>query len=169
MTWLDWVVIALFVYFVVQGLVKGVTAALLGALVAILAYVFAAILLPVVGDRVAAASPLEPEWDRMAAFVGTYVVLYVVGSVMISLLPGGKRPSTLAQLFGVAAGAIKALTVALAVIGVLQASPYAVAMAQDLERSSVARYVAVLQKEYIQDLRRISPVPFPPVGPDSKF
>ena len=169
MTWLDWVVIALFAYFVVQGLVKGVTAALLGAVVAVLAYVIAAIILPVVGERVAAASPMEPQWDRMAAFVVMFLVFYVLGSVMISLLPGGKRPSTLAQLFGVLAGGIKALAVALAVIGVLQASPRADAMAQDLERSSVARYVAVLQKQYIQDLRRISPVPFPPVGPDSKF
>jgi uncharacterized membrane protein required for colicin V production len=169
MTWLDWVVIAMFVYFVVQGLAKGVTAALLGALVAILAYVLAAIFLPVLGDRVAAASPLDPQWDRAVTFVFMFGILYVLGMVMISLLPGGKRPSTFAQLFGLAGGAIKALAVSIAVVGMLQASPWADAIAQDLERSSVAKYVAVLQKQYIQDLRRISPVPFPPVGPDSKF
>ncbi|MDR7420411.1 MAG: CvpA family protein [Armatimonadota bacterium] len=169
MTWLDWVVIAMAVYFVAQGLFKGITAAMLGAVVAFLAYVLAAIFLPVVGERVAAASPLEATWDRTAAFVFMYAVLYVVGMVMISLLPGGKRPNTLAQLLGLIGGAVKWLAVAMSVVGMLQASPLSEGIAQDLERSSVARYVAVLQKQYIQDARRISPVPFPPVGPDSKF
>jgi hypothetical protein len=54
-------------------------------------------------------------------------------------------------------------------VGILQASPFSDAIGQDLGRSSVAGYVAMLQKQYIQDVRRISPVPFPPVGPDSKF
>jgi hypothetical protein len=52
---------------------------------------------------------------------------------------------------------------------VLLASPLSDAIAQDVDRSSLVKYIAVMQKQYIQELRRISPVPFPPVGPDAKF
>jgi uncharacterized membrane protein required for colicin V production len=169
MTWLDWVVIAMFVYFTVQGLIKGVAAALLGAVTAALAYVLAAIILPSLGDRLAEATPLPAEWDRLILFVFMFLVFYLLGMLIISTLPGGKRPSLPAQLAGVAAGAVKALVVAMSVVGILLASPLSDAITQDVDRSSVVRYVAAMQKQYIQEVRRISPVPFPPVGPDAKF
>lgn len=169
MTWLDWAVIALFVYFVVQGLIKGVAAALLGAVTAALAYVLAAILLPTVGAWIEAASPLPPEWDRLAAFVLTFGLFYLLGMLLISVLPGGKRPSAPAQMLGLAGGAVKALVVSMAVVGILLASPLSEAFEQDIDRSPLAKYVAALQQQYIQNIRRASPIPFPPVGPDSKF
>jgi uncharacterized membrane protein required for colicin V production len=169
MTWLDWAVIALFVYFVAQGLIKGVAAALLGAAVAALSYVLAAILLPTVGARIEAASPLPLEWDRLAAFVLTFGISYLLGMLLISILPGGKRPSAPAQMLGLAGGAVKALVVSMAVVGVLLASPLSDAIQQDVDRSPIVKYVATLQQQYIQNIRRASPIPFPPVGPDSKF
>jgi uncharacterized membrane protein required for colicin V production len=169
MTWLDWVVIAMFVYFTVQGLIKGAAAALLGALTAVLAYVLSAIVLPSLGGRLAEATPLPAEWDRLILFVFMFLVFYLLGMLIISVLPGGKRPSMPAQVLGVAAGAIKALVVSMAAVGILLASPLSDAMAQDIDRSSLVRYVAVMQKQFIQELRRMSPVPFPPVGPDAKF
>jgi hypothetical protein len=169
MTWLDWVGIAMFVYFIVQGLIKGVAAALLGAVTATLAYVLAAIILPGLGGSLAEATPLPAEWDRLILFVFMFLVFYLLGMLIISVLPGGKQPSLLAQVLGVAAGAVKALVVSMAVVGILLASPLSDAIAQDVERSSVVQYIAAMQKQYVQELRRISPVPFPPVGPDSKF
>jgi uncharacterized membrane protein required for colicin V production len=172
MTWLDWVVVALFVYFIVQGLLRGATAALLGTVAVVLAYVLAAMLLPRVGEAFV-NSTLMPQaltapWRRTIAFTVTFVLLYLLFMLVISILPGAKRPLMLVQILGLAAGAIKALAVSMALAGILLASP-SPGLAQDVERSAIVRYVAVLQRQYIQDIRRISPMPFPPVGPDSKF
>lgn len=169
MTWLDWVAVAMTVYFVAQGLFKGVTAAALGALAMVVAYAVAALALPAVGQRVEAATPLPAEWARLAGFVLTFVVLYTVLALLISILPGGKRPSLPAQVLGLFAGAAKAVVAVLALVGILLASPLSEAFAQDTERSPIVRYAAGLQRQGIQALLRISPVKFPPVGPDHKF
>ena len=173
MTWLDWVVIALTVYFVVQGLIKGVTIALLGALAAVMAYVLAAILLPAVGELLIKSTlmpqDLTPEWRRAVGFTATFGLLYLVFMFLISIMPGAKRPSTPAQILGLVAGGLKSLVVSMAIVGILLASPLSPALGQDVERSAILRFVAGVQKRYIQVVRSISPIPFPPVGPDSKF
>lgn len=173
MTWLDWVVIALTVYFIAQGLIKGAAAAALGALAAGMAYVLAAVLLPTVGDLLVKSTlmppDLSPEWRRTVGFTVTFAVLYLVFMVLISLTPGAKRPSTPAQILGLVAGGFKALVVSMAVVGLLLATPLSPALAQDVERSAILRFVAGMQKGFIQAIRSVSPIPFPPVGPDSKF
>src|SRR5574341_2441643 len=97
MTWLDWIAIAMIVYFVVQGLLKGVAAALLGEAAVILAYAIAAIALPAVGDLVTGLvrSQAEdwPHWARLVAFVATFLIVYGLFMVLVSIMPGGKRPS----------------------------------------------------------------------------
>ncbi len=169
MTWLDWLVIALGIFFTVQGLFKGVTTALLSALAIAVAYVGAAIALPTLGDRLAHATPMPEGYGRMAAFIGMFVVMYAVLALAISLLPGGKRPSTGAQLLGLVAGALKALVASMAVVGILLASPLAGDISKDVERSLIAKYVAEVQRARIQGIVNASPIPFPPIGPDSKF
>ncbi len=169
MTWLDYLVIALAIFFVVQGLFKGVTTALLSALAIAVAYVGAAIALPTLGDRLAHATPMPEGYGRMAAFIGMFVVMYAVLALAISILPGGKRPSTGAQVLGLFAGAAKALIAAMAAIGILLASPLAGDISKDVERSLIARYVAEYQRTSIQTIVKASPIPFQPVGPDSKF
>jgi hypothetical protein len=172
MTWLDWAAVALLVYFVVQGLVKGVGAALLGAAAAILAYVLAAIALPSVGGFLVESTllprDLAPEWRRAVGFVATFGLLYLLFMLLISVLPGAKRPSTPTQILGLAGGVVKAAVVCMTLVGIIQASP-SPGLVADVERSTLVRHVAALQQRYIQDIRRISPIPFPPVGPDSKF
>jgi uncharacterized membrane protein required for colicin V production len=169
MTWLDWVVIALGIAFVVQGLFKGVTTALLSALAIAIAYVAAAILLPTVGDRLAHATPMPEGWGRMIAFLVLFFVIYAVLALMISIVPGGKRPASAAQILGLFAGALKALVASMAAVGILLASPLADGIAKDVERSSITKYIADAQRGAVQDLVAVSPIKFPPVGPDSKF
>jgi uncharacterized membrane protein required for colicin V production len=173
MTWLYWVVVALTVYFVAQGLIKGATVAALGALAAGVAYVLAAMLLPAVGEMLVKSTlmpqDLTPEWRRAVGFTATFGLLYLVFMVLISIMPGAKRPSTPAQMLGVIAGGVKSLMVSMAIVGILLASPLSPALGQDVERSALLRFVAGFQQRYIQGVRSISPIPFPPVGPDSKF
>jgi len=102
-----------------------------------------------------------------AAFPG--ILVYLLLSLLINIMPGGKRPGTQAQVLGVFAGALKAFVAAMALVGVLLASPLSEAFTKDIERSPIVRPVAASQRGSIRQLRSMSPIPFPPVGPDHKF
>lgn len=175
MTWLDWVVIAMLVYFIIQGLFKGVAASGMGALAMIAAFVVAAALLPSVGGfLVGVKSPivppgLSPEWRRTVGFTATFVVVYVPLLLVISILPGGKRPSTPAQVLGIASGIAKAMVASMILVSILLASPMAEAIAKDVERSPLAGTAAGLLKSFGRDLQGIARVKLPAVDPDSKF
>lgn len=168
-TWLDWIVVVMLIGFVLQGMFKGGVASLLGAAALVVAYAAAAIVFPTLGERITRGSPLPLEWGRSVGFVLAFLVVYAVMAVLISILPGGKRPGLFAQLLGIFTGALKALVAAMAGVGILLASPLSDAIAQDVERSPIVRYVAAAQRGAIPHLQRISPVPFPPVGPDHRF
>lgn len=180
MTWLDWIIVAMTIWFLLQGVLKGGAAAFFGALAIVASFIIAAILLPTLGQGIANAvttnikpQELSPEdfarWARMAGFVVPFLAVYIVLSLLINFLPGGKRPGMLAQVAGVFTGLLKALAASAALVGVLLASPLSAAMASDVERSSIARSVAEIQRDGIQSLRSVSPINFPPVGPDHKF
>lgn len=178
MIWLDWLIIAMTLWFLLQGVLKGGAAAFLGALAVGASYVLAAMLLPSVGEGIAQALIANigdlrvgsgPNWARMVGFLIPFIFVYVMLSLAINLVPGGKRPSMLAQAVGVFTGLLKALAASMALVGILLASPFSKAMAADIERSSIARGVAGLQRSGIQSLKHTSPIDFPPVGPDHKF
>lgn len=169
MTWLDWIAVVMLIGFVVQGMFKGGLASLLGAVALVVAYVAAAIAFPALGERITRGTPLPLEWGHTVGFALAFLVAYTLLAVLISILPGGKRPGMYAQLLGTLTGALKALVAAMAGVGILLASPLSEAIAQDIERSPIVRYVAVAQRGAITHLQRISPIPFPPIGPDHKF
>ncbi|MGH2375240.1 MAG: CvpA family protein [bacterium] len=180
MTWLDWLIVAMTIWFLLQGVLKGGAAAFFGALAIVASYIIAAMLLPSLGQGIAGAltANIKPRelsaedfarWARMVGFVLPFLMAYIVLSLIINLLPGGKRPSMLAQSIGVFTGLLKALAASAALVGILLASPFSGAMTADVERSSIARGVADLQRAGIQGLRSASPIKFPPVGPDHKF
>jgi uncharacterized membrane protein required for colicin V production len=176
MTWLDWVMVAMAIWFVLQGLIKGVVVSLLGAVAVVAGYVISAMAMPVAGlpmakwiDSLIVSPEFSEEWARTVGFVATYVILYGLFTVLISLLPGAKRPEISGQLLGAGMGLVKALVASMALVGILLASPLAKGISEDLSRSTVAGHVAVLQREGIQTLRRASPFAFPAYGPDEKF
>ena len=179
MTWLDWLLVAMAIWFVVQGLLKGAVAAVLGALAIVISYVVAAIALPTFGERAAEAmakmrlvelSAAEAaSWGRAAVFAVTFVIAYVVLSLIINILPGGKLPGLQAQVLGVFTGLFKAFVASMALVGFLLASPLSSALSQDAQRSAFMRSVAEAQRTGIQTLQKLSPISFPPVGPDRKF
>lgn len=174
MIWLDWFVIAMAIYFVLQGLFKGATLSLLTGLGIVVSYVVAAALLATAGETIAAAlvssiKDLPKEWGRTVGFVLPFVLVYLLLSLLISIMPGGKRPASQAQMLGVVAGGLKAYVAAMALVGVLLATPLSDGITKDIERSTIIKPVAAGQRSSIKQLRTLSPVPFPPVGPDHKF
>lgn len=176
MTWLDWVMVAMAIWFVLQGLIKGVTVSLLGVVAVVAGYVISAMAMPVAGlplakwiDSLISSTEFTEEWARTVGFVVTYVFLYGLFTLLISLLPGAKRPEISGQLLGAAIGVVKALVASMALVGILLASPLAKGVAEDVSRSTVAGHVAALQRDGIQTLRHAIPFTFPAYGPDQKF
>jgi uncharacterized membrane protein required for colicin V production len=174
MTWLDWIVVAMFIYFVIQGLFKGAAISALGALALTISYLVAALALPSLG-AVAAGMSLMPkdlsvEWRHAVAFIATFIFVYVLLLLLMSILmPGAKRPGMQAQVLGIVFGAIKAFVAAIILVAVLLASPLGDAIAQDTQRSPIVRYIADVQRSFVRALQRISPVKFSPIGSDAKF
>jgi len=177
-TWLDWLIVAMTIWFLVQGVLKGATAALLGAVAIAIAFLGSAMLLPGPGSAIAQAlltniqdlgAGAGPSWARTIGFLLPFAILYILLLVLINVFPGGKRPSMLAQVIGVFTGLLKALTASMALLGILLASPFSDAMAVDVQRSSMARGIAEFQRLSVQRLSRVSPIPLPPVGLDHKF
>jgi hypothetical protein len=176
MTWLDWVIVVMLVWFVIQGLLKGVTPIALGVVVIFAAFLVATLTLPTIGDAlVAVKGPLLPPdleagWRRMLGFVVTFAVVYFVLSLLINIMPGGKRPSSPAQILGVAGGVLKAAAMAMVFLGVLLASPSSAAIEKDLERSAFSGFVADLYRKNIgRDLQSATGIKLPAVDPDNKF
>jgi uncharacterized membrane protein required for colicin V production len=176
MTWLDWVMVALAIWFVLQGLLKGFTVAALGAVAVLVAYVGSAVAMPSVGDplgkwvnNLISSAEFTTEWARTVGFSMVFVFLYALIVLLIGFLPGAKRPEMTGQLLGAGMGLVKALFASAALVGILLASPLSKGVADDLTRSLFAGHVAAIQREGIQTLRNAIPVSFEPYGPDKKF
>ncbi|MDR7483419.1 MAG: CvpA family protein [Armatimonadota bacterium] len=169
MTYLDWIVVALALWFVLQGLLKGAATAAFGALAVLVAYVGACLLVPAVVDPVARAlmglvRDLPRDWARTSAFAVTFLVGYVLLLVLVSIVGGAARPETTGQVLGAFVGLIKAAAWGMALVGLFLASPFGEAGARDVERSVLARPLAQAQRVTIEALRDRSPVPLTPVG-----
>ncbi len=169
MTWLDWIALAMALGFALQGMLKGVVAALLGAVAVVVAYVGAAIVLPHVGGYLVVGTPLPAEWARLIGFLLSFSLFYLLLAVLISIMPGAKRPGSHAQTLGIFAGLLKAAAVAMAGVGILLASPLTEPFRKDVDRSVIVQHLGTMQQSGIQQLRKISPVTFEPIGPDARF
>ncbi len=176
MTWLDWVIVVMLVWFVIQGLLKGVTPVALGVLAILAAFLIATLTLPVLGGMLVAVKgpllppDLEPGWRRMLGFVVTFGVVYFLLSLLIKIMPGGKRPSSPAQLLGVAGGVLKATAMSMVFIGTLLASPASDAVVKDLQRSPIGGFIADLYRKNVgRDLQSATGIKLPAVDPETKF
>jgi uncharacterized membrane protein required for colicin V production len=176
MTWLDWVIVVMLVWFMVQGLIKGVTPIALGVLAIFVAFLVATLTLPVIGGALVAVKgpllppDLEPGWRRMLGFVVVFVAVYGLLSLLINILPGGKRPSSPAQILGLAGGVLKATAMSMVLVGALLASPAGDAITKDLQRSALGGFVANLyQKNVGRDLQAATGIKLPAVDPENKF
>ena len=176
MTWLDWVIVVMIVWFTIQGLLKGITPVALGVLAIIAAFLIATLTLPVIGDALVAVKgpllppDLEPGWRRLLGFVVAFAVVYGVLSLLINILPGGKRPSSPAQILGMAGGILKATTMSMVFVGTLLASPAGDAIAKDLERSALSGFLANLYRKNVgRDIQAATGIKLPAVDPENKF
>lgn len=168
MTWIDWLTVAFLLLGVLQGVLRGWQSALLGALVAVLAFIGAAALLPLYAEGVASL-PLEAAWARTIAFgivlLGLYTILSLVANAVVGT---ARRPRVEGQLAGALLGLVRGAAVALVVVGVLAATPRGEALTRDIRASRLGAPLLQAQRQLMRAVHQAIPA-IPPIGPDRRL
>jgi uncharacterized membrane protein required for colicin V production len=169
MNWVDWVVVALLLIGLFQGVQRGWVAAIVGIAVIILAFFAAILLLPFYGEGVTSL-PMPPEWSRTIAFIIVLLGFYVIISLIANAFLGGKRPRLEAQIPGGILGALRGAVAAMVILGVLAATPapQGESLIQDINRSRVGKPLLEWERQAMQAVNERIPE-ISPIGPDRKI
>jgi len=141
MTWLDWILVAIVAFSVLQGLRRGALAAAGGLLGVLIAYVAASYWY---ASLVAAFSfvPASPPWQATVAFLVLFLGANGILSVAASLLLGVADAPPVSRLLGVAVGGLRGMLLFSALLTAAMASPAGDPVASDATRSALAGSVA---------------------------
>jgi uncharacterized membrane protein required for colicin V production len=163
MNWVDWLIIAILLIGVGQGILRSWVAALLGALVIILAFLAAIVLLPYYGEGVKSL-PMPADWARTIAFTIVLIGFYVIFSIIGNTFLGGKRPRLEAQIAGGIVGLGRGIVASMVLVGLLAATPSGELLKRDINASLLGKPLLEWERQSI----RLFPS-LPPIGPDRKI
>ncbi|MBI3975103.1 MAG: CvpA family protein [Armatimonadetes bacterium] len=163
MNWVDWVIVAVLLIGVFQGVLRGWVAALVGIIVIAAAWLLTILLLPFYGKGVESL-PLQADWARTIAFGVLLIGFYIIFSVIANTFLGGKRPRVEAQIAGGILGLGRGIAAAMVIVGLLSATPAAEAMQRDITASRLGKTILEWER---QAMRRFPMVP--PIGPDRRI
>src|SRR3989304_3384294 len=124
MNWVDFLIIAVLLYTIWQGVIRGWVAALVGIIIMTASWLVPVLLLPYYGPGVESL-PLEAAWARPIAFGVILIGFYVIFGLIANTFLGGKRPKAEAQIVGAVVGVLRGIAAAMAVLGLLAAAPAA--------------------------------------------
>jgi uncharacterized membrane protein required for colicin V production len=165
MTWVDFVVIALLIYTIWQGVLRGWVAALFGAVIIAASWLAAIALLPYYGKSVESL-PLQADWARTIAFGFVLIGFYVILSLIANAFLGGKRPRVEAQVAGAIVGVLRGVIGAMVVLGLLAAVPVPEgdALKRDINASRLGRPILEWERQFMLLVPGL-----PPIGPDRRI
>ncbi len=163
MNWVDWVIIAVILFTVFQGILRGWVAALVGIVIIAASWLLTIVLLPYFGPGVESL-PLEADWARTIAFGVVLFGFYVLFSIIVNTFLGGKRPRMEAQIAGGVLGLFRGLVAAMVIVGLLSATPAADAMQRDIKASRLGNRILEWERSAMQRFPAV-----PPIGPDRRI
>ncbi len=159
MTWIDWVIIALVMFSLLQGLRRGPFVGFFSVLGLIVAFVAASGWHPLLADTLTQGLRLSRSWAATAAFFVLLGSIYVaIGVIATTLL--SSPLSVRARLLGAFVGAVKGILLAMMLLAVAMASPLRESVGRDAERSRLAPYAVRVQHLGVTSLARILPAKF---------
>jgi membrane protein required for colicin V production len=140
-TWLDWILVAIVAFSILQGLRRGALAAAGGVLGVLIAYVAASYWY---ASLVAAFAfiPVSPPWQATIAFAVLFLGANGLLSVAASLLLGVADAAPVSRLIGVAVGGIRGILLFSVLVTAAMASPAGDPISSDVTRSALVGYVA---------------------------
>jgi len=163
MNWVDFLIIAVLLYTIWQGVIRGWAAALVGIIIMTASWLVTILLLPYYGPGVESL-PLEAAWARTIAFGVILIGFYVIFGLIANTFLGGKRPKAEAQIVGAVVGVLRGIAVAMAILGLLAATPASPALIRDINNSRLGKPILEWERRTMQRF------PFlPPIGPDRRI
>lgn len=163
MTWVDFLVVAVMLYAIGQGILRGWAAALVGIVVIWAAWAATILLLPFYGKSVESL-PLEAPWARTIAFGFILIGFYIIFSLIANAFLGGKRARLEAQIAGGIVGAARGIVGCMVVLGLLAATPEANALIADINASRLGKPILEWERQAMQYFPGL-----PRIGPDRRI
>jgi uncharacterized membrane protein required for colicin V production len=165
MTWIDWSFMGLVLLMILSGLQRGPIRALLESVFLALAFVIASVVYKPVSLAVFTAEFPWPDWAATLTFAGLLLVLVVVGNFLTAAIAGRKAATGVNVLLGGVVGAGKGILWSMVLLVFLLAAPFAPAITQDVERSTVAPYLVDWQLGFHRTVDALLPIDIPALGP----
>lgn len=163
MNWVDWVIIAVMLFTIFQGFLRGWVAAFVGIIIIVASWLLAILLLPFYGPGVETL-PLQADWARTIAFGVVLIGFYVIFSVIANTFLGGKRPQMEAQIAGGVLGVGRGILFAMMIVGLLSATPAAEVMQRDINASLLGGRILEWERAAMRTFPTV-----PPIGPDRRI
>ncbi|HEV8338169.1 MAG TPA: CvpA family protein [bacterium] len=164
MNWVDWVIIAVLLLTIFQGVMRGWVAALVGIIIILGSWLLTIALLPYYGPGVESLPIEDVAWSRTIAFGVVLIGFYIIFSVIANTLLGGKRPRMEAQIAGGILGLARGLVAAMVIVGLLSATPAAEAMQRDIKASRLGGRILEWERQWMLRFPMV-----PPIGPDKRI
>jgi membrane protein required for colicin V production len=141
MTWLDWILVAIVAFSVLQGLRRGALAAAGSTLGVLIAYLAASY-----GYASLAAAfgfiPLSPPWQATIAFLVLFLAANGILAVAASLVLGVADAAPVSRLIGVGIGAVRGTCLSAVLVTIAMASPVSEPVSRDVTGSALVGYLA---------------------------
>lgn len=157
MTWVDWAIAAFALFAALQGLRRGLMAALIGILAVLAAYLVASVWYQSLGAFIHTSVRLSPSWSDTVAFAALLLLVYDVIAVLVILAIRAQGVPVALRLSGMLVGALRGVVLASALLIVALASPSAEPLRSDVERSAIAPYVVTAYREGLRALAGVLP------------
>ncbi len=166
MTWIDWVIAAFVLFAALQGLRRGLWAAVRGVIAVIAAYIAASVWYRPLAEGARRYLPLSPSWAAAAAFLVVLLVVVEVIGLFVTLRTTTANVSTASRVLGLVVGGLRGITLAAALLIILLASPPSAPVQRDVDRSAIAPYAVNAGRASLRALAGILPRALRPFGVD---
>lgn len=157
MTWIDWAVVAVLLFSLLQGLWRGMLTGLVSILGLIVGFIAAAVWYPSFAEILVLALRVDRAWAGTAAFLALLAAIYVVVGVLATILLWTRRMSGPARLVGGLVGVTKGGVLVAVLLAVAIASPLGDTVRRDVDRSLLVPYIVRGHKVVVKSIASALP------------
>jgi len=163
-TWIDWVIAAFALFAALQGLKRGLLAAVIGLVAVLASYLIASAWYHPLGDSIERAVRFTPAWADAAAFAGLFLLGYALIAILTVMGFGGERLPLPSRVSGAVLGLFRGAMLAAALLLIAAAAPFGDPIRRDIERSTVAPVALTVYRAGLRAVAAVLPSTAQPFG-----
>ncbi|MDQ7844098.1 MAG: CvpA family protein [Armatimonadota bacterium] len=164
MTWIDWVIAAFALFAALQGLKRGLLAAVIGIVAVFASYLIASAWYRSLGDAIERTVRFTPAWGDTVAFGGLFLLVYDLVAILTVMAFGGERLPLPSRVSGAVLGFVRGTMLAAALLIIAAAAPFGDPIRRDLERSTVAPVALAVYRGGLRAVAALLPSTAKPFG-----